>query len=375
MYDHKKVRQKRNVKQRRIVKSFLMVCIIMGMVWMFINYQNWRKEIRARQEWLESVLTEEKKWILENQGATGEIYMNGEKAGDVNPYFACMAALGLLAETKNCPMSETEKNAVSRYLNWHTKMLLETDGKMGIYRKEGQELVYVGKADSEDGYLGMYLLLMGEYLKKTGDTESLESWQEGIHLALNKIQSLMRDGTTQVSTENTTIYLMDNLEVWKGLLALETADIMQDDMRQTQVITEMRENLQKQIEIVFWDEKNHRWRIMRDSDHYNPEKFYPYGIAQVYPLICGFKVKEKKAQKELYNQFTEKFQWQEMNKTRKGFAWTITGMAAVQVRDNKHLIELIKNYETEFHKNRKYPLYTGEAGWICREIGDGVFWH
>lgn len=375
MYDHKKVRQKRNVKQRRIVKSFLIVCIIMGMVWMFINYQNWRKEIRARQEWLESVLTEEKKWILENQGATGEIYMNGEKAGDVNPYFACMAALGLLAETKNCPMSETEKNAVSRYLNWHTKMLLETDGKMGIYRKEGQELVYVGKADSEDGYLGMYLLLMGEYLKKTGDTESLESWQEGIHLALNKIQSLMRDGTTQVSTENTTIYLMDNLEVWKGLLALEAADIMQDDMRQTQVITEMRENLQKQIEAVFWDEKNQRWRIMRDSDHYNPEKFYPYGIAQVYPLIYGFKVKEKKAQKELYNQFTEKFQWQEMNKTRKGFAWTITGMAAVQVRDNKHLIELIKNYETEFHKNRKYPLYTGEAGWICREIGDGVFWH
>ena len=375
MYDHKKVRQKRNVKQRRIVKSFLMVCIIMGMVWMFINYQNWRKEIRARQEWLESVLTEEKKWILENQGAAGEIYMNGEKAGDVNPYFACMAALGLLAETKNCPMSETEKNAVSRYLNWHTKMLLETDGKMGIYRKERQELVYVEKADSEDGYLGMYLFLMGEYLKKTGDTESLESWQEGIHLALDKIQSLMQDGTIQVSTENTTIYLMDNLEVWKGLSALEAADIMQDDMRQTQVITEMRENLQKQIEAVFWDEKNQRWRIMRDSDHYNPEKFYPDGIAQVYPLICGFKVKEKKAQKALYNQFTEKFQWQEMNKTRKGFAWTITGMAAVQVRDNKHLIELIKNYETEFHKNRKYPLYTGEAGWICREIGDGVFWH
>ena len=38
--------------------------------------------------------------------------MNGSKAGDVNPYFACMAALGLLAETKNCPMTETEQKAV-----------------------------------------------------------------------------------------------------------------------------------------------------------------------------------------------------------------------------------------------------------------------
>ncbi len=27
----------------------------------------------------------------------------------------------------------------------------------------------------------------------------------------------MQDGITQVSEENTTVYLMDNLEVWKGL--------------------------------------------------------------------------------------------------------------------------------------------------------------
>ena len=68
--------------------------------------------------------------------------MNGSKAGDVNPYFACMAALGLLAETKNCPITETEQKAVGRYLDWHTGVLLETDGKMGIYRKEGGELIY-----------------------------------------------------------------------------------------------------------------------------------------------------------------------------------------------------------------------------------------
>ena len=82
--------------------------------------QNLRKEINARQKWLETVLAGEKKWILENQGPEGEFYMNGSKAGDVNPYFACMAALGLLAETKNCLITETEKKAVNRYLDWHT---------------------------------------------------------------------------------------------------------------------------------------------------------------------------------------------------------------------------------------------------------------
>lgn len=72
-------------------------------------------------------------------------------------------------EIKNCPMTETEKKAVGRYLDWHTGILLETDGKMGIYRKESGKLIYKEKADSEDGYLGMYLFLMGKYPLYTGE--------------------------------------------------------------------------------------------------------------------------------------------------------------------------------------------------------------
>ena len=66
------------------------------------------------QKWLKQSWPE-KKWILENQGPEGEFYMNGSKAGDVNPYFACMAALGL-PETKNCLITENREKAVNRYL-------------------------------------------------------------------------------------------------------------------------------------------------------------------------------------------------------------------------------------------------------------------
>ena len=169
MHEHKQNQCKRKVKHRKNVMGLIIFCITVGLAFMFTYYQNLRKEISARQKWLETVLTGEKKWILENQGTEGEIYMNGSKAGDVNPYFACMAALGLLAETKNCPITETEKKAVDRYLDWHTGILLETDGKMGIYRKESGKLIYKEKADSEDGYLGMYLFLMGKYPLYTGE--------------------------------------------------------------------------------------------------------------------------------------------------------------------------------------------------------------
>ena len=362
MHKHKQSQCKRKVKHRKSVMVLIIFCITVCIAFMFAYYQNLKKEIAVRQEWLETVLPREKKWILENQGPEGEIYMNGSKAGDVNPYFACMAALGLLAETKSCPVTETEQKAVGRYLDWHTGILLETDGKMGVYRKEGGKLTYKEKADSEDGYLGMYLFLMGKYLEKTESTDLPESWKKGIGLALKKIQSLMQDGMTQVSEENTTVYLMDNLEVWKGLYELELAGL-----EDTQTIREMRKKIQERIEKIFWDDANQRWRIIGNSDRYHQTEFYPDGVAQIYPLIYEFPVKEKKKQKVLYEQFTERFQWQKLKRT--GFVWAITGMAAAQMRDINNLVELVGNYETEYGKGkeRKYPLYTGEAGWICME--------
>ena len=93
MHEHKHNQCKRKVKHRKNVMKLIIFCITVGISLMFIYYQNLRKEIDARQKWLETVLTGEKKWILENQGPEGEFYMNGSKAGDVNPYFACMAAL------------------------------------------------------------------------------------------------------------------------------------------------------------------------------------------------------------------------------------------------------------------------------------------
>lgn len=362
MHEHKQNPCKRKAEHRKIVMSLIIFCITVCSALVFIYYQNRRKEIEARQTWLETVLTEEKGWILENQGPGGEIYMNSSKAGDVNPYFACVAALGLLAETENRPITEAEKKAVDRYLDWHTGILLETDGKMGIYRKEGEKLIYREKADSEDGYLGMYLFLMGEYLEKTESTELPESWEKGIRLALKKLQSLMQDGITQVSEENTTAYLMDNLEVWKGLYKLEQAGV--EDAR---LIRELRGKLQAQIENTFWDDETQKWSIIRDRDLYDPTEFYPDGVAQIYPLIYGFPVKEKRTQKKLYVQFTEKFQWQKLSERSTKFLWTMTGMAAAQVGDVKRLMELLRNYKTEYCAERKYPLYTGEAGWICME--------
>ncbi len=58
--------------------------------------------------------------------------------------------------------------------------------------------------------------------------------------------------------------------------------------------------IQARIENIFWDDAIQRWRIIGNSDLYDQTEFYPDGVAQIYPLIYEFPVKEKKKQKRYY---------------------------------------------------------------------------
>ena len=64
MHEHKQNQCKRKMKHRKNVMRLIIFCITVGIVFMFIYYQNLRKEISARQKWLETVLTGEKKWMV-----------------------------------------------------------------------------------------------------------------------------------------------------------------------------------------------------------------------------------------------------------------------------------------------------------------------
>ena len=329
-----------------------------------------QEKYTPKLQWIDTVMAREKQWILENQGEDGEIYMNGSEPGDINPYFSCHAALGLLESTGSRAVSDAELQSVRRYLNWHTDLLLTSGGQMGTYRKKGTTLVRTGKADSVDAYLGAYLELLGRYLEISQSPEGLPYWQDGIRLAADTLRELTNGGLTEVSRENDTKYLMDNLDVWKGLSALEKGLwALQDTPELSKIRTRinlLRIQLEAEIYRSFWNDTSGKWRVIADSDRFDPESFYPFGIAQVYPLICGYPAGDTQVQEELYHTFTQSFHWQTIPTDRKTFVWAMTGMAAAQTGDTESLHAFLKAYESAFAANRKYPLYTGEAGWICR---------
>ena len=103
-----------------------------------------------------------------------------------------------------------------------------------------------------------------------------------------------------------------------------------------------------------------------NSSSFDGSAFYPDGIAQVYPLIFAFPVEDSEAQAELYRIFTEKFAWQDTDSGSRTFVWAMTSLAAAQAGDTDTLKHFLKSYEAKAGKGRSYPLYTGEAGWVCR---------
>lgn len=360
--------------RKRICTIFIVFMVFVLIFGTVIQIKTNNQKCEERMQAIRQALTREKKWILKNQGEDGVIYMNGALAGDVNPYFSCQAALGLLAkcsDEKEIEKRETEIQSVLRYLNWHSEQLLETDGIMGIYRKNGDKIQIVAKADSVDAYLGVYLELLGKYLMATSSAKGLLWWREASDLAICKLEELMDDGLTRVSSENDTKYLMDNLEVWRGIVVWEECMRLYENTGISSALQDrvaaMRKTLEKKIPEIFWDKENGRWRVMAGDAEIKKDVFYPDGVAQIYPLIVGFPIKNLRIQKRLYRDFTESFQWQELMEKDTNFIWSMVGMSAAEVGDDEGLYKFLKSYERVVSISRKYPLYTGEAGWICRE--------
>ena len=72
MHEYKQNQCKRKVKNRKNVVGLIIFCITVGIVFLYAYYQNLRKEIDARQKWLETVLIGEKKGgFLRTRGSEG----------------------------------------------------------------------------------------------------------------------------------------------------------------------------------------------------------------------------------------------------------------------------------------------------------------
>ena len=122
-----------NLKKHVFFILIIVSSLIIGFAWI-----REKERCREKSEQFEEIVKKEKEWIRRNQGSKGEIYLNSldkDGAKDVNPYFACQAAMSLLSGN----VTQEDMECVKKYLIWHTGELIRLDGIISNYRvKEGR---------------------------------------------------------------------------------------------------------------------------------------------------------------------------------------------------------------------------------------------
>ena len=330
-------------------------------------------------------------WLASLQLENGAIPMTYSPNGEVrmNPYFADFAALALLDK------AEEYSEVVKKYMDWHFSHLntAETDynGVDGtiydytITLKDGKitdESITILKRkksyDSTDSYAATFLSVLNKYYNKTGDGEYIITHSQEIQRIINALFSTYHKGMTTAKPDWLVKYLMDNCEVYEGLLA--AAELFESTLC---VADPSLEALQKKcaesaievaeaIEAELWMplEKRYEAGIYKyidvPSDLFLWSKYYPCATAQLFPIIHGLIAPNTERANHLYDKFCENYDWANFEYDDV-FYWGANLQAAVLMNDIDRAVVYLENY-AELTDDHAYPLYNADAARVCLSV-------
>lgn len=380
-YHRRKRDQKKGVRGILIfivLPAFLLVLAVILFMVADKCYREQNKALYADEmEFYQNCMEQEKAWIASQQSEEGVIYLydlGEDNSGSVVPYFSCFAALGMLSGE---PGAE-ELQFVENYLVWHTEELLKSDGVISDYRVTPEGLVSKESYDSVDSYIALYLNLLATYVEKGGSLKNIPDVEEAVEQCILRLMEISRNGLTKVSKEKEVYYLMDNLEVLEAyekmakLMNSDNKEVAQWEKKESfdtffqQAAKESREEIKE----YFWNEEEKRFEVGMDSDFdylnfQGMEEFYPYAIAQVYPVACGTYLIEKEKIEELYLELSKEHSWQTLE-LDEDFDWPVLSYIAVKLGDIESAKEYLENYRKKYEENRSYPLNTSDSAWTVR---------
>ena len=346
-------------------------------------------KFRARAEYYRELAYVEKSWIMENQLPDGAIaHTDISDIGTeqlISPYFSATAVRGLLAGS----VSPQQAAAAERWLNWYLDRLnteqedsLNGDGTIYDYilnMENGQiSMESTGNYDSVDSYAALFLIALEEYCENCG-TELLEKRFEDVERVIEAmLRTVEANGLSIAKQEYKMQYLMDNSELNRGIkAAIELLKLSGGNQELLHKLDKILENNEKAFEKYFWNEEAQCYDIAvykGDREKFGGwDKFYPDGAAQLFPALFEVSAQDKERGSLLYSSFCSSWNWQELEHMESGatdFYWGILACAAAVQGDEERLDAYLNSYLAELkEKGRAYPLYTGEAGWVCQSCG------
>lgn len=223
--------------------------------------------------------------IRQCQTSDGMIRMKGD-GGPVwtVPYFSNFAAIALLA-ANDAKQNRQDVARAERWLIWYARHQ-ESDGT--IYDREGTTLSYKsnGKRDATDSYAATFLMATWRYKRAIRQRPSPEI-TGAARKSLSAIQTVVQnDGLTIAKPEYAIKYLMDNIEVYQGLmegaLFFDSVGMDKESQNTRKMAARIAESLGK-----YWFEQDQHFGYaldMKGKLSTGLSKSYPHGLAQLFAL-------------------------------------------------------------------------------------------
>ncbi len=374
-------KRKKNIWKRLVLVVIVLALALYGVCDYCYRSAN-QKRYADKIAFYEKCTEQEKQWIMKQQHPQGALYLYEPESGvpeAVNPYFACLAAEGLLAGEPNM----LELQSVERYLRWHAAELIKRDGFVCDYQVADGEVTALDTYDSVDSYIAVFLGLFAEYIQKGGEPGVIPQDQEAIEICIKRLQELSQQGQkglTCVSPENSTCYLMDNTEVlsaYQKMNQVVTNPDFDDRLRRWKkkeaykaFFDEAAKTTETAMKDVFWKEEKERFEIgLNGNQTYiefqGIEEFYPYAIAQIYPVAFDLWLTEEEKLEALYQNISDTYDWTNSSVDEK-FDWPVLSYIAVQMGDMERAERYIEEYRKAYQYDRSYPMNITDAAWVAK---------
>lgn len=226
----------------------------------------------------------------------------------IEPYIVSILALNEVENNRHL-------DEVGQFIQWYFSKLNYPDhyGLTGtIYLhslQEGRERT-IPKYDSVDGYAGLFLHLLQQYVVKTGDIGI-------VHTNWNKIEDIAyllpvlqdSDGLTRALPDSRVKYLMDNCEAYGGVSAyLAMANLT--GKGNIAYYSKVREAIKYGIIAHLYDSENRVFAWAVEGPYQSKSSWwisYPDAYAQLFPIYYDILIDEPDAKNHLWWQFTGKY--------------------------------------------------------------------
>lgn len=333
----------------------------------------------------QNIVDTENQWLADIQLSNGAMPMTPISDGTVKvtPYFSDFAALSLL--------NQADKYAanVKAYMDWHFAHLNTADtdyngvdGTIYDYNitvEDGtvvkEEILYLdGKEsyDSTDSYAATFLMVLQKYVEKTGDKAYILSHGTEIDRIVGAMFATMVGDLTLAKPDYQIKYLMDNCEVYEGMLAgaqLYTDVLVPADSGRTATRDKLRNGAQRvadAIEEKMWSGSFYHPALDPDDEvalKFSWSDFYPSATAQTFPIMHGLIDPSSQRAQDLYDGFCNAFQWETMDIPDQ-FYWGSNVYTAALMGDVERVSTYMSLYE-QVMKRHIFPLYNADAAKVC----------